>query len=123
MAGENQLFHIDTIIVDGKPIAFEDSTGTLSGAAGFENETKVSASGDDFASRRRVPRYLNAKLQWSSAHDPKSFSGLSGVQISMRDSFTGRKCLAPKATFGKLGDIGGGTVDVTFNLLSELQWF
>lgn len=122
MAGENNLFHIDTIIVDGQAISFEDSTGVLSGAAGFKNDTKVSASGDDFVYRSRVPRFLKAKLQWSSAHDPRSFSKLNNVQISMRDSFTGRKCMAPKATFGDLGDIGAGTVDVTFNLLSDLQW-
>lgn len=122
MADENQLFHIDTIILDGQSISFEDSTGVLSGAAGFEQQTKVSASGDDFATRARVPRYLNAKLQWSATSDPKVFAKMRNVQISMRDSFSGRKCLAPKATFGKLGDIGGGTVDITFNLLSELQW-
>ena len=122
MAGENQLFHIDVIIVDGQAIAFEDSSASLSGAAGFKNDPKVSASGDDFVYRSRVPRILKAKLQWSSTLDPKTYSGMSNVQISMRDSFTGRKCLAPKATFGELGDIGAGTVDIQFILNADLQW-
>lgn len=122
MAGENQLFHIDTIVVDGQAIAFEDSSASLSGAAGFKNDPKLSASGDDFTYRSRVPRILKAKLQWSSTSDPKAYSGMSGIQIGMRDSFTGRKCLAPKATFGELGDIGAGTVDVSFVLNAELQW-
>jgi len=122
MAGENQLFHIDVIIVDGQAIAFEDSTASLSGAAGFKNDAKVSASGDDFVYRSRVPRMLKAKLQWSSTSDPKSYANMSNVQISMRDSFTGRKVMAPKATFAELGDLGAGTVDITFILNAELQW-
>jgi len=122
MAGENQLFHIDTIIVDGLAIAFEDSSASLSGAAGFKNDPKLSASGDDFVYRSRVPRILKAKLQWAAANDPKTYSGMSNVQLAMRDSFTGRKCLAPKATFGEMGDIGAGTVDIQFILNADLQW-
>jgi hypothetical protein len=122
MAGENQLFHIDVIVADGQAIAFEDSSATLSGAAGFKNDVKVSASGDDFTTRSRVPRMLKAKLQWAATDDPKKYAGMSNVQLAMRDSFTGRKVLAPKATFGELGDIGAGTVDVTFILNAELQW-
>lgn len=122
MAGENQLFHIDTIVVDGQPLEFEDSTGVISGAAGFKNDAKLSSQGDDYTMRSRVPRMLRAKLQWSAKSDPKTYAKMSGVQIAMRDAFTGRKCLAPKATFGELGDIGGGTVDITFILNSDLQW-
>lgn len=122
MAGENQLVHIDVIIVDGQAIAFEDSSGTISGAAGFENDVKMSASGDDFSSRKRVPRGLKAKLQFGPTTDPATFAKMSGVAIAMRDSFTGRKCLAPKCNFKSMGEIGGGTVDIEFNLLSELQW-
>jgi hypothetical protein len=122
MAGENQLFHIDTLIVDGQAIAFEDSSATLSGAAGFKNDPKLSASGDDYTTRSRVARILKAKLQWAATSNPKAYAGMSGVQIAMRDSFTGRKCLAPKATFGELGEIGAGTVDVTFILNADLQW-
>lgn len=122
MAGENQLFHVDVIIVDGTPIAFEDSSASISGAAGFTNSPKLSASGDDFVLRARVARLLKAKLQWASTSDPKTYANMSNVQISMRDSFTGRKVMAPKATFGDIGDIGGGTVDITFILNSELQW-
>jgi hypothetical protein len=47
---------------------------------------------------------------------------MSGVQIAMRDSFSSRKCLAPKCTFKSMGEIGSGTVDVEFVLLAELQW-
>jgi hypothetical protein len=122
MAGENQLYHIDTIIADGQALAFEDSSASISGAAGFKNDPKLSASGDDFVLRQRVPRMLQAKLQWGSTMDPKTFANMSNIQIAMRDSFTGRKCLAPKAVFSDLGAIGGGTVDISFMLVSDLQW-
>jgi hypothetical protein len=122
MAGDNQLFHIDTIIADGQVLAFEDSSGSIEGAAGFENEAKFSASGDDFVLRKRVARMLKAKLQWGPTADPKTFANMSNIQIAMRDSFTGRKCLAPKATFQSLGAIGAGTVDIAFILNAELQW-
>lgn len=122
MAGENQLMHIDVVIVDGQALAFEDSSGMISGAAGFKNDPKLSASGDDYVIRSRVPRQLKAKLQWGTKENPKKYSDMGNVQIAMRDSFSGRKCLAPKCAFGEIGDIGGGTVDITFLLLSDLQW-
>ena len=122
MPGENQLFHVDVIVIAGQPIAFEDSTASISGAAGFQNSPKVSASGDDYTTRSRVPRLLKAKLQWGPTTDPKTYANMSGVQIAMRDSFTNRKCLAPKATFGEMGEVGSGTVDITFILNSDLQW-
>lgn len=120
---DNGLFHIDTIVVNGVAISFEDSAGVLSGAAGFEQTIVPSASGDDKTSRKRVPRILKTKLQWTSSTDVKTFSGLNGAQISMRDSFTGRKCVSNNACFGSIGDMGGGgSVDVTFILLDALQW-
>ena len=122
MAGENNLFHIDTIVADGKILAFEDSSGMLSGAAGYKNDPKLSASGDDFVMRTRVPRQLKAKLQWGPQRSTDEIRNMSGVQITMRDQVSKRKVIANNACFGELGDIGGGTVDVTFLLLSDLQW-
>ena len=122
MAGENQLFHIDTIVADGAAFAFEDTSATISGAAGFKNDPKLSASGADFVYRSRVPRVLKFRVQVGSTFDPKSVSSMSNVQIAMRDSFTGRKCLAPKATFENLGDIGGGSTELSFLLNDEIQW-
>jgi hypothetical protein len=28
----------------------------------------------------------------------------------------------PKCSFGEIGEIGGGSVDITFNVLAEPQW-
>jgi hypothetical protein len=121
-AGDNNLFHIDTILADGKILAFEDSSGMLSGAAGYKNEPTLSASGDDFVKRTRVARQLKAKLQFGPLRSPEELRNMNSVQITMRDQVSKRKVIANNCTFGELGDIGGGTVDVTFLLLSDLQW-
>lgn len=122
MADDNTLFHVDVIVVDGISIAFEDSTASISGAAGFKNDVKLSGSGDDYTSRSRVGRMLKAKLQWTGKMKPETYAGMSGVQIAMRDSVTGAKVLAPKATFGEMGDLGAGTVDISFHLTAPLQY-
>jgi hypothetical protein len=122
MADDNKLFKIETIVADGLTLAFEDASGVINGAAGFKNEAKLSASGDDFVMRTRVPRTLKAKLQWGPARDTNELTGMNSVQITMRDAISRRKCIANKACFSELGDIGQGTVEVTFLLRSELQW-
>jgi hypothetical protein len=122
MAGENLLFRVDTLVVDGKPVAFEDGSARLSGAARFENELRPSASGDDFASRRRVPTTVTVQLQFNSATDPASLAGQTEVQITLRDQQSGRRALLPKCMFGSLGEIGGGSVQLTYLVLAPVQW-
>lgn len=122
MANESQLFHIDTIVVAGKALAFEDSTGTLTGAARFENTVVTSASGDDFTSRKRVPTTLRCKIQFGNTINPADFAKMSQEQISARDSVSGRRALMPKCSFASMGEIGGGSVDITFNVLAPIQW-
>ena len=122
MAGDNLLFHIDAIIVDGAPLAFEDGSGTITGAARFENTVVPSATGDDFNSRKRVPTLFKCKLQFGKSIDPAAFTSQQEVQITARDQQSGRRALMPKCSFGALGDIGGGSVDITYNVLSAIQW-
>ena len=121
-ATDNLLFHIDTIIADGNPLAFEDGTGSLSGAARFENTVVPSASGDDFNSRKRVATLFKCKIQFGPGVDPASFTAQQAIQITARDSQSGRRALMPKCSFGALGDIGGGSVDITYNVLAPIQW-
>lgn len=123
MAGtDNLLFHIDQIVVDGKPIAFEDGTGTLSGAARFKNDVVPSASGPDFNKRARVATLFKCKIQFGPAVNPADYANYMGVQITARDAQSGRRALMPNCSFGEMGDIGGGAVDVTFNVLAAVQW-
>ena len=122
MANETQLFHIDTIVVAGKTISFEDSTGTLTGAARWENCVVPSASGPDKTNRKRVPTTLRCKLQFDNTVNPNDFAKISQEQIAVRDAVGGRKALMNKCSFGSMGEIGGGSVDVTFNVLDPIQW-
>jgi hypothetical protein len=122
MSTENLLFHIDTLTVDGKPIAFEDGSGTIAGAARYQNEVVVSGTGSDFNKRKRVPTFFKCKIQFNNKVDPKLYVGMQGVQISARDRQSGRRALMNKCSFGDMGEVGNGTVDVTFNVLDEIQW-
>ncbi|MFT4191679.1 MAG: hypothetical protein QM617_09185 [Comamonas sp.] len=118
----NTLFKIDAIVVAGQAIAIEDGTATLTGAARFQNTVVPSASGDDFQTRARVPTTLHCKIQFASTVNPSDYSGLSDVQITARDTHSKRRALMPKCSFGEMGEIGGGSVDVTFNVLAPIQW-
>ena len=122
MADATQIFHIDTIVVDGTAIAFEDSTATLEGAARFENTAVASASGDDYVSRKRVTTTLQCKLQFGNKINPEDLRKVANAQISARDTVGGRRALLPKCSFGSMGAIGGGTVDITFLVLAPIQW-
>lgn len=122
MATDNMLFHIDVIVVDGAPLAFEDGSGMLTGAARFSNEVVSSASGDDFTKRKRVPTTFKCKIQFDSDVVPIDFAKIKGAQITARDSQSGRRVVLNKCGFGEMGEIGGGSVDVTFNVLAPPQW-
>lgn len=119
---DNVLFKIEQIIVDGAALAFEDGTGSLTGAARYANRTVASASGDDYVRRERVPTVLAAKLQFGNNMVPDNFAKMNNVQITARDQNSGRRALMPKCSFGEMGAIGGGSVDISFNVLAPIQW-
>ena len=121
-AADSLLFHMDTLVVGGKPVAFVDGSGTISGAARFENDVVTSASGDDFSSRKRVSTLLKVKIQFSNDVDVAALAKTGGVQITGRDSQSGRRALMNNCNFGSLGEVGAGPVDITFNVLSPIQW-
>lgn len=123
MAGETQLLQIDTIVADGIAMPFESGSGSIEGAAGSENTVVPSASGDDFTSRKRVPRMLKLKLQFGNTADPAALAAMKDIQITARDTQSGRRCLMPRCTFASMGAIGGGgSVDITFAVLAAPQW-
>jgi hypothetical protein len=117
-----QIFKIDVLMADGVALAFEDGSATVTGATGYENESKLSASGPDFSLRKRVARVMKAKIQFIATTNPDDLAKKSDIQITMRDSFTGRKCIADSCVFKSMGEIGAGPVDVEFNLLKPLKW-
>jgi len=123
MATDKMLFHVDAITVDGAPVAFEDGTGVLTGAARWENTVVPTAgSGDDFASRKRVATIFKLKLQFGQGQAPTDFSTVTDARVTATDQVTGRRVMLPRCGFGSMGEIGAGSVEVTFNVLSAPQW-
>lgn len=122
MSADNGLFTVETILDDGKPVAFEFGSATLSGAAGFEREVVPSADGPDFSRRRRVARQLRLNLQFGNTVDPAALAKKSGVQVALRDKNSNRRALCNNCEFARLGDIGGGPVELVYNILEPIQW-
>lgn len=122
MSADNGLFTVDTILDDGKPIAFESGSATLSGAAGFERQVVPSADGPDFSRRVRVARQLRLNLQFGPTTDPAALAKKSGVQVALRDKHSGRRALCNNCEFASMGEIGGGPVQLTYNILEPIQW-
>lgn len=122
MAGENILFRIEQVVVDGQALAIEDGSGELTGAAGFENEGVASASGDHYVRRKRVVPQFKVKLQFGKTVNPDQFSKQTNVQISAKDLASGRRAVMNRCAFGSLGTVGGGSVELTYLVLSPVQW-
>ena len=123
MAAEKILFHIDEFVIDGAPSTMEDGTATITGAARYENTVVPTAGdGDDFQSRKRVATTARFKLQFGKAQKVSDYTKITDAQISCRDKVTGKRALMPRCAFGSMGEIGGGSVDVTFNVLAPIQW-
>ncbi len=122
MAGETLLFKIDALVADGVAMPIADGSGSIVGAAGFENEVVPSASGDDYNRRRRIPRQLRASIQFGPTVNPEALANMIDIQITARDTSSGRRALMTRCTFASLGEIGGGPVDIVFNVLSPIQW-
>ncbi|WP_431511660.1 hypothetical protein [Variovorax sp. DAIF25] len=122
MAGEKSLFHIDELVIDGAPIAIEDSTAQITGAARSENTVVPSSQGDDYTSRKRVPTTVTFKLQFGANESVEDFSFVSDSQVVCRDKVNGKRALMPRCSFASLGVIGAGSVDVTLNVLAPIQW-
>jgi hypothetical protein len=122
MAGETLLFKIDAIVAGGVAVPIEDGSGSIVGAAGFENEIVPSASGDDYSRRKRIPRQLRTRIQFGPTANPDAFAEMVDIQITARDTSSGRRALMTRCTFASMGEIGGGPVDVVWNVLSPIQW-
>ena len=69
-----------------------------------------------------MPTIFKCKIQFGPGVNPADYAGMNGVQVTARDTQSGRRALMPKCSFGQIGDIGGGSVDITFNVLSPIQW-
>jgi hypothetical protein len=117
---ENSLFHVDELIVDGIKIAIEESSATVSGLAGYENEVVVTAGNDmDALKRKKVARVIKAKLVLKDLKQIKDIAMTCSAQVSLRDTHSGQRILFTTASFMKIGDVGGGAVDLEMAGLSQ----
>ena len=116
---EHSLFHVDELIVDGIKIAIEESSATVSGLAGFENEVVVTAGNDmDALKRKKVPRVIKAKLVLKDLKQIEALSMTCSAQVSLRDMHSGQRILFTTASFMKIGDVGAGSMDLEMAGLS-----
>jgi hypothetical protein len=122
MACDSEIYRVDTLTVDGEVIGIEDGTATIEGAARFETEAVLAPAGDDATTRKRVPCIIKTKILFKGDVEPTKFSNMCNVQIVLANLHTGRRVRAGKCRFQALGEIGAGTVDLSFNVLSSLQW-
>lgn len=117
-----EQYRVDTMTLDGEGLNLEDGTATIDGAAGFERDPVLAAYGDDSTTRKRVARTIKTKLFTETGFDPQNFSKVRNAQIVMTNLQTGQRVRAGKCAFQSLGTIGEGTVEVTFVVLSNLQF-
>jgi hypothetical protein len=117
---ENSTFHVDELIVDGIKIAIEESSATVSGLAGYENEVIVTAGNDmDALKRKKVARIIKAKLVLKDLKQIKDIAMTCSAQVSLRDVHSGQRILFTTASFLKIGDVGAGSVDLEMAGLSQ----
>jgi hypothetical protein len=118
----NQLLHFDQVVVSGVALEVVDGSVSASGFAGFENSAVPSASGNDYSKRARIARSLRMQVQFGADMSPDTLRNMRGVQITARDTQSGRRVLMNNCEFASMGDVGTGPVDVSFLVLAEPQW-
>lgn len=119
---ENSLFKVDSITANGQAWAFVDGTARINGAAGYTSNVVPSGTGSDFEMHQRVPRTIELELQFGRNVDPAELAKLQGARLVLKDSRGPRRCIATNCSFGSLGAIGGGQVQMTVNVLDPYQW-
>lgn len=119
---DQSLFRVDSITVNGQALAIVDSSASITGVAGFSSTPVVSASGPDFESHAREPRTITAQIQFGPKVNPDDLTKIQGARIVLKDTKGPRRCLATNCSFGRMGNVGGGPVDITFNVLEPYQW-
>jgi hypothetical protein len=122
MATDSLLLHIDQIVIDGKAVEFEDGSCMISGTHRYENKVIVAASGNDAASRNRVPTTLKLRLLLKNPADIPAITAAKDTLIAARDTQKGVRAICKSCIFLSLGELGSGAVDITYGVLAPIQW-
>jgi hypothetical protein len=118
----DEIFSVDSMTVNGEEQSIESGTATITGAAGFENEAALAASGTDAAIRKRVERNINANILFTEKVTPGKYTAMCNVQVVLTNKHTGQRVRAGNCRFKSLGDIGSKTVELSLIALTEFQW-
>lgn len=119
--GAQSLFRGDTITINGQAIAVVDGSIVINGLAGYTSTSVPSASGPDFTQHARVPRTINFKAQWGPKTKASDFTGIDGARVVVKDSKGPSRVLATRVSFGSMGELGNGPVDVSLNVGDDYQ--
>lgn len=122
MTCDNALFVPDSLTINGDPLPIEQGSARIEGLARFENEVVPAGSGMDYTKRKRVPTQIKAKVLLGPGVDPSTLADACGAQIVLTDNHTKRRCRAGNCNFASMGEVGDGSVDVTWNVLTPPQW-
>jgi hypothetical protein len=107
------LFRGDSITINGQAIPVVDGSIVIKGLAGYTSTSVPSASGPDFNQHARIPREISFKVQFGPKAKVEDFTGIDDARAVVKDSKGPRRVLATHVSFGSMGDLGSGPVDVT----------
>ena len=119
---ENEIYIIDSLSINGEPLAIEQGSASIENWLGFELEALPAASGPSFSKRKKVTPMIKAKLMFGATTDPEALKAVCCDQIVLTQFSTGKRVRVLRASIAKAGAIGTGVVDVDFLCHTEPQW-
>lgn len=122
MANTNEIYKVDSMTVNGEELRIEDGTATVTGAAGFETDAALAATGDDAVIRKRVERVIKANLLFTEDVTPEKFTSIRNAQVVLTNTSTGQRSRYGNCSFKSLGEIGSKTVELSLTALRQPQW-
>jgi hypothetical protein len=119
MANPDSLFHVDTLVINGKPIGIVDGTCEISGLVDYENKPVTASSGPDGTMRQRIPRTIKAQILFKAGVTVEDLK--QPGQITARDLEGPRRILATNCKLASLGTLGNGPTPIEWNVLEPYQ--
>lgn len=119
---QHELFDELEIQVDSLTIQTETGGVTLEGSLGWEGEATAATSGPHNLTGKRVVPKVKAKALFNQNLTIAQVKGWTDVRLTLKKSWgTERRVLCHNCSVATLGELGGGAVDVEFNVLGEIQ--
>ena len=116
------MFKVTSMTQGGKALRIVDGSATVDGAAGWKSDVSLAASGPDAEVFSRVPRTINAEIQFTEDVTVDDIRTIRKARIVLTDINGPRKMICPSCSFASMGTLGRGPVPVVFNILEEPIW-